>query len=427
MKRAKKILLWTGIGAGALIAVLLLITACYVWITGSRLEKLLAALKAAGEPICLADLARKPIPPDQNGATYIRRAKDDMSAVDQACEALKYNEEEDCFYAEEIPRLEKAIKSYPNIYPLLEKAACADDFDFQEDVKQKPGDYTNQFLNDIVLIRSGARNLDYRAEVLISKGEQDSAVQSAIILLRLSCQLEREPLIINFLVSCAMKRISLINAHDALQAGPIAEQTREALDAELSLHDSMKQFQKSLKTERAFSIDSFKKQPWTPFSYQWQLGILNLYVEYLNNSTQPYADWIANEPEQKTKGTLLDVYKYLLRPSLKSALTAAYRTQAYIRSLRIINALQGKVPPDSDKIPTMAELGLPDEVGIDPFNGKPMIIKKLSQGWLVYSVGENLKDDGGKIQNDPEGGRPLDVGFGPKIPAPQLKEKESSK
>ena len=93
-----------------------------------------------------------------------------------------------------------------------------------------------------------------------------------------------------------------------------------------------------------------------------------------------------------------------------------------VRAIRILNALQKKAPIDSDKIPTMAELGLPDDVGIDPFNGKTMIIKKLPEGWLVYSVGENLQDDGGKVEEESDN-KPLDVGFGPKTPSRNHKKK----
>ena len=117
MKRVKKILFWTGISLAALIAILLICAACYCWILGSRLEKRLAAIKAAGDPICLADLARKPIPPEQNGATYLSRAKDDICAVEKACMNLKYNHEEDCYYARDMPRIEDALNAYPNIIP----------------------------------------------------------------------------------------------------------------------------------------------------------------------------------------------------------------------------------------------------------------------------------------------------------------------
>jgi len=83
-----------------------------------------------------------------------------------------------------------------------------------------------------------------------------------------------------------------------------------------------------------------------------------------------------------------------------------------IRCLRVLNALQAHVPAGSDKIPKLTELGLPVETTTDPFNGEPLHIKKLPQGWLVYSVGRNFRDDGGKV-DDPNNG---DVGVGPPLP-----------
>lgn len=45
----------------------------------------------------------------------------------------------------------------------------------------------------------------------------------------------------------------------------------------------------------------------------------------------------------------------------------------------------------------LAEL-VPDylsAIPVDPFNGKPLLFKRLSKGYVVYSVGENATDDGG--------------------------------
>ena len=85
-----------------------------------------------------------------------------------------------------------------------------------------------------------------------------------------------------------------------------------------------------------------------------------------------------------------------------------------------INALQKKSPQD-DRVPRMAELGLPDEAGIDPFNGKPLIIKKFPKGWAVYSVGRNLVDDGGNWRNG------LDEGYGPELPKVEPEKKVSAR
>ena len=48
MKRLKKILKWTGIVLGGLVAIGLVANACFIWITDTRLERQLATIRAAG-------------------------------------------------------------------------------------------------------------------------------------------------------------------------------------------------------------------------------------------------------------------------------------------------------------------------------------------------------------------------------------------
>ena len=48
------------------------------------------------------------------------------------------------------------------------------------------------------------------------------------------------------------------------------------------------------------------------------------------------------------------------------------------------------MPPDSDQVPKLTDLGLPAQATIDPFNGEPLHVKKRPEGWMVYSVGRNL-------------------------------------
>ena len=74
-------------------------------------------------------------------------------------------------------------------------------------------------------------------------------------------------------------------------------------------------------------------------------------------------------------------------------------TRSMIRSLRVLNALQTHVPAGSNEVPKLTELGLPAETITDPFTGEPLHVKKTPQGWLVYSVGPNFQDDGGKLDD----------------------------
>ena len=87
-------------------------------------------------------------------------------------------------------------------------------------------------------------------------------------------------------------------------------------------------------------------------------------------------------------------------------------SRAKIRTLRVLNALQARVPAGSTAIPKLSELGLPAETTTDPFTGEPLHVKRLPQGWLVYSVGPNFRDDGGKLGPGPD----CDVGVGPPLP-----------
>ncbi len=41
------------------------------------------------------------------------------------------------------------------------------------------------------------------------------------------------------------------------------------------------------------------------------------------------------------------------------------------------------------------ELALPGEATIDPWTGKPLMLKKTDNGWMIYSVWTNGADDGG--------------------------------
>jgi len=41
-----------------------------------------------------------------------------------------------------------------------------------------------------------------------------------------------------------------------------------------------------------------------------------------------------------------------------------------------------------------------DAVPIDPFDGQPLRYRKLTKGYVVYSVGEDGKDDGGDEKKD---------------------------
>jgi len=51
----------------------------------------------------------------------------------------------------------------------------------------------------------------------------------------------------------------------------------------------------------------------------------------------------------------------------------------------------------------LVKKGYLKELPMDPYSDKPLVYKKTDDGFLLYSVGMNLKDDGGQIARDDEG------------------------
>ncbi len=50
---------------------------------------------------------------------------------------------------------------------------------------------------------------------------------------------------------------------------------------------------------------------------------------------------------------------------------------------------------DGGACQTLDDLQLPQSETTDPFTGQPLLLEKQDDGWVIYSVGQNRKDDGG--------------------------------
>jgi hypothetical protein len=101
----------------------------------------------------------------------------------------------------------------------------------------------------------------------------------------------------------------------------------------------------------------------------------------------------------------------LLMPGIAKVAEACRRKQAQVRALLVLVAVEryrmkNKTWPDKlDQL----KPGLLAEVPLDPYDGKPMRYGKLADGVVVYSIGQNEKDDGGNV--DRSAGLPLDEGW----------------
>ena len=93
------------------------------------------------------------------------------------------------------------------------------------------------------------------------------------------------------------------------------------------------------------------------------------------------------------------------------------RQTAKCRALRILIALKRMQNPESllrrDGTLDPAELGLSKEAVTDPHSGKPLVVRKKGDGWLIYSVGPDQIDDGGDLGTFDDPGSDLGIAAAP--------------
>lgn len=421
MKRPKKILKWTAVVLGLLVAIGLVANAVFVWITDARLERQLAEIRAAGDPLTLADLARPPIPAEQNAATYLRQARADAEAIDSILYNKDYREgwgkqwdAERRLPPEGAKAIQAALAAYSNVVPLLGQAAACPDYDADLDYSLASDEFIANLTDRMRECRAAARVLRYQAALLLSEGKPDESVQTSLLIFRLARNFDRNPTIVGYCVAIAIRGSAVRAANEALQAGPLSKEIRDALDAELAMQERMQGLYHAMRTDRPFAIGYIQNLPgrncWFIGRGVWNMQeseYLDLFATFIVQARDPGPYREIEQTIESQKSALAA----MVLPGLKAAFSAVVRMRAEIRCLRVLNALQTHTPPETTEVPKLTDLGLPAETITDPFTGEPLHVKRFAQGWLVYSVGSNLQDDGGKLDDN------SDVGVGPPLPA----------
>jgi hypothetical protein len=111
----------------------------------------------------------------------------------------------------------------------------------------------------------------------------------------------------------------------------------------------------------------------------------------------------------------------IMMPSLARA------TTMHVRSIALLRAAQAAVAAEQFRIdhvrfPESLEELVPDylvAIPIDPFDGQTLRIKPTEQGIVIYSIDENLFDDGGEVTVTPQNNRTADVGL--RLVRPELR------
>src|SRR5438552_5328898 len=228
VKRLKKILKIGALLLGAFLALWLIGNGISIWVTGSRLEERLAAIRNAGDPVTLADLVRPAPPPDQNAAVLLRRGHAEIDALVKEIHHIEERiPDEKSVMSEAVQKaIRTALEAYPRVLPLLEQAAACPDYNPELPYSAGPGAFMNSFLTEVQQFRSYTNILDAQFRSLRAQGKRDEAVRSCLVNLRLTRRLEREPILISYLVVLACRAVAIGEINAILLAGPISDTVR---------------------------------------------------------------------------------------------------------------------------------------------------------------------------------------------------------
>jgi hypothetical protein len=411
---------------GALVLLAVFVLAIIAWQVDRQWQQRLAAIRAAGDSASIADLAPEPIPDDENAAAYLQRIEPQLEAfgkdqwafgetpIGKAYDETLASGEPPT--ADEIAAIRQILDRYPAIDQALAEAAACDEYtsllDFSLDYTQ----FLDALLKQASAIRSPARFLRWRMQVLVADGNQQEAVKRGIQLLRLARLHDAEPTEVNYLVGIALRGMAAEWLYDALAAGPVSPELHAALDQELAQHDDPQRFARVLKTERAFSISSLASFPpsangiqrtafalfgW-PMKRYW-IGMLDFYDVQIALASRPWHEvrqqFGTPSGSSSLSPTGFGMMADLTLPAMQAAYNAHARSLAVLRALRIYNALTEYREQNGREASGLDDLALPKEATIDPFSGEPLRLKHTDDGWIIYSVMQNGVDDGGDFKD----------------------------
>jgi hypothetical protein len=221
--------------------------------------------------------------------------------------------------------------------------------------------YENNFVDGIMAARSISRGLDAQATALETT-DADLAAEHVMAIFRLGDKLEHEGLVVHGLVGMAIDGVG--QAHlTKLRQRVSAEMCRKIISELQAL-------------EKSRDHDDVRREKvWYSLNDRWAFRL----YQVLNSGS----DGRANSP-----------YFYYGEGWNRSSCVT--RLLMIDLALRSYHADHGEYPPELASLAPRYLAGIP----LDPFTEKPFIYRAASQGFVLYSVGGDGVDNGGKFGPD---------------------------
>jgi hypothetical protein len=412
-----------GIGIAIVLGVLLIANAIMAWQTSARENALKASIRAQGDPASIADLKPEPIPDDRNAAAQIAALTGKLKAFEKDYATFlndtklgkAYDRSDALPTAEQAAAMQKILDKHAAMKGAIDRAAACEAWASVADFSVDHPVFVEQLLKRIQHFRTVMRYARWELDVLAADAKRDDAVRNGIDMLKLSRLHESEPTLVAYLVTVAVRGTALDGLDKTLAAGAVSAEVRRSLDEELARADRPGQFGAMLRLERGAAMDAslavlgpVSRMLGWPAKRHF-LGAYEMMGEVIALADGPWPEFRKHTKSwgERDVDTGHGVLANLLAPAIAASVAARDRDVALVRSLRVLNALQGFEEREGRPATGLKDAGLPGEATTDPLTNSPLIATRGEHGWTVYGVGKNEKDDGGDFADW------LDVGVGP--------------
>lgn len=389
--------------------------------TGKQLDRKLAEIKARGEPVSASELIDSSIPDNENAATLyapiIKEINKPGSNRDFDLLADFAGSEKRMSVQPTEGQIRAILARYSSLLQRARLAAAMPKCRFKlilDDELVIDSPHLTALKRLALLARVEAK-LDTEA------GKTDEAAELVLLQTNLAESLKNDPGFISQAYRYRIHRNACDLLEDTLCKGPISKSTARALESRLKQVNFARSLSRAALDERAIGISYYEQARRGNFGAFTDAGtrrqirrltsnpiVGNMLdkdeLYYLNEMESllevidlPYRESLWRKP-QDSETPRFNVISSSLLTMPQSAHQYRDVAVAQIASARIALALDqhkqdsGSYPASLGELSYMKNWKAP----LDPFSGKSLIYKRKGSGYILYSVGTDNKDNGGK-------------------------------
>ena len=382
-------------------------------------------LKESGVPTTIEELGLPEIPDEENGALVYREVFQlKKSLLQKYQREWKYMPYVSTVKWSEVPAEKKKkvidfILHNPDVarlYQLLEKASKMEcQFLTKEDYQQDVSTISKILLPHLSELRDCVRLSAAKAKTEAESGQVEKALSISLTGLRIGKSLANEPFLISQLVRIAIDSIALSRLEEILNKGEGNTDLYQALLYEMEEERKRNIVAYSLKGEMViFGMPGMLREResareaskfFKKFINEYWDEEVSVYIKSMSKliplCAKPYWDAGKKVKEVVEEVKSLPPRRAFLAKNVISTVPRAYSQEAKLDAHlgaaeiavanRIHRKKHGKYVNSLEQLSPEILPVLP----LDPFTGKDYIYKKKDKGFIVYSLGKNLRDDGG--------------------------------